>query len=112
MNRRTLIKSLPVLLAIPFVRTNVTGCEDSREAELPSTWCTERATQITAENGQMWLASRSRLYGQNPILVAFDDDIAVEIKSDHVPGASLSEAISASAPGLKTVGCRTGTSVW
>jgi hypothetical protein len=35
---------------------------------------------MVAESGQVWLASRSRLYGQNPILVAFDDDIAVEIK--------------------------------
>lgn len=76
MERRSLLKSLPALLAIPAF-----GFKPAEAATKPSpSWRTNIAKQIINESGEMWLAARERYLGLNPILVAFDDDRCVEIR--------------------------------
>lgn len=90
MNRRDLIKSLPVLLAIPFVGASPTRADETYAEGIssalmwfgPSTWRKDKAAEILRESGEMWLAVRERHNGRNPVLIAFEDHLAVEIVRD------------------------------
>ena len=88
MKRRDLLKSLPALFALPLVGALPTSTQGGQECAVPrnlivsfapQTWRKSVASQIIEESGDMWLAARERWNGRNPILIAFDDDIAVEV---------------------------------
>ncbi|HEX7334236.1 MAG TPA: hypothetical protein VF290_22210 [Pyrinomonadaceae bacterium] len=83
-NRRAFLSSIAGLVAGGIA----CGLPIARASDLPtntrmtfaSSWRTNAAKRIINESGDMWLAVRERSGTKNPILIAFDDEIVIEVR--------------------------------